>query len=88
MPLLKRAVRSMTRLDLRMKMDGFRALAMIEHGRAQLLSRNGHPFAAFADLGSKRRSTAERKRRSSTAKFAPWSDVAGGAPPAFSHSIC
>ena len=34
-----------------LKYDGFRALAMIEHGRAQLLSRNGHPFASFAELG-------------------------------------
>jgi bifunctional non-homologous end joining protein LigD len=34
-----------------LKYDGFRALAVIEHGRAQLLSRNGHSFAAFADLG-------------------------------------
>ena len=34
-----------------LKMDGFRALAVIEHGRAQLLSRNGHPFASFADRG-------------------------------------
>src|SRR5438128_5051031 len=34
-----------------LKYDGFRALVVIEHGRAQLLSRNGHPFAAFADLG-------------------------------------
>src|SRR6266446_657177 len=31
-------------------MDGFRALAIIEHGRAQLLSRNGHPFASFSAL--------------------------------------
>src|SRR5206468_10707308 len=31
--------------------DGFRALAVIEHGRAQLLSRNGHPFASFSELG-------------------------------------
>src|SRR6266567_2342287 len=29
-----------------LKMDGFRALAVIEHGRAQLLSRNGHPLPA------------------------------------------
>ncbi len=34
-----------------LKYDGFRALAVIEHGRAQLLSRNGHPFASFAELG-------------------------------------
>src|SRR5216110_3561071 len=33
-----------------LKMDGFRALAVVEHGRAQLLSRNGHPFAAFSAL--------------------------------------
>jgi ATP-dependent DNA ligase len=32
------------------KYDGFRALVIIENGRAQLLSRNGHPFASFADL--------------------------------------
>jgi bifunctional non-homologous end joining protein LigD len=31
-------------------MDGFRALAIIEHGRAQLLSRNGHSFASFSAL--------------------------------------
>src|SRR5205809_3226797 len=31
-------------------MDGFRALAVIENGRAQLLSRNGHPFASFSAL--------------------------------------
>src|SRR5438876_8532227 len=33
-----------------LKMDGFRALAVIEHGRAQLLSRNRHPFASFSAL--------------------------------------
>jgi bifunctional non-homologous end joining protein LigD len=32
------------------KWDGFRALAMIEHGRTQLISRDGHRFASFADL--------------------------------------
>jgi len=31
-------------------MDGFRALAIVEHGRAQLLSRNGNPFASFSAL--------------------------------------
>src|SRR5207244_8873018 len=30
--------------------DGFRALAVIEHGRAQLLSRNGHAFSSFSAL--------------------------------------
>ena len=33
-----------------MKYDGFRALAVIENGRSQLISRNVHPFASFADL--------------------------------------
>jgi len=33
-----------------LKYDGFRALARIERGRAQLISRNGHPFASFSDL--------------------------------------
>ena len=34
-----------------LKMDGFRALAIVEHGRAQLLSRNEHPFASFIANG-------------------------------------
>jgi bifunctional non-homologous end joining protein LigD len=33
-----------------LKYDGFRALAVVEHGRTQLISRNGNPFASFADL--------------------------------------
>jgi bifunctional non-homologous end joining protein LigD len=33
-----------------LKYDGFRALAIVEHGRAQLLSRNGHPFASLSAL--------------------------------------
>src|SRR6201984_1798364 len=33
-----------------LKWDGFRSLAIIEHGRTQLISRNGHRFASFADL--------------------------------------
>jgi bifunctional non-homologous end joining protein LigD len=35
-----------------LKYDGFRALAVIEHGRAQLISRNRHPFASFAELAA------------------------------------
>ena len=35
-----------------LKYDGFRALAMIEHGHAQLISRNGNPFPSFAELAS------------------------------------
>src|SRR2546430_10177816 len=52
MPLLKRAA-PFDGLDglLELKYDGFRALVIIEHGRAQLLSRNGHPFASFSELG-------------------------------------
>jgi len=32
------------------KWDGFRALAVIERGRTQLISRNAHRFASFATL--------------------------------------
>jgi len=51
MPLLKRAAP----FDdddwlFELKYDGFLALAIIEHGRAQLLSRNGHLFASFSAL--------------------------------------
>src|SRR5881628_2136859 len=51
MPLLKRAA-PFDDPDwiYELKYDGFRALAVIEHGRAQLLSRNGHPFASFSAL--------------------------------------
>ena len=34
------------------KWDGFRALAVIEHRRAHLFSRNGHPFASFSALAN------------------------------------
>ena len=34
-----------------LKYDGFRSLAIVENGRAQLISRNGHPFASFEELG-------------------------------------
>src|SRR5437016_5929383 len=51
MPLLKRAAPfDDPECIFELKYDGFRALAVIEHGRAQLLSRNGHPFASFSDL--------------------------------------
>ena len=50
MPLLKRAAPfDDPEWIYELKMDGFRSLA-IEHGRAQLLSRNGHPFASFSAL--------------------------------------
>jgi bifunctional non-homologous end joining protein LigD len=35
-----------------LKYDGFRALAYLDHGRCRLVSRNGHPFASFAELAS------------------------------------
>src|SRR5436305_1150383 len=51
MPLLKRAAPfDDPEWIYELKMDGFRALAVVEHGRAQLLSRNGHPFASFSAL--------------------------------------
>ena len=52
MPLLKRAAPfDDPNWIYELKMDGFRALAIVEHGRAQLLSRNGHPFSSFSELG-------------------------------------
>jgi bifunctional non-homologous end joining protein LigD len=33
-----------------LKLDGFRALAVIQNGRCQLISRNGHPFNSFDSL--------------------------------------
>jgi hypothetical protein len=35
-----------------LKYDGFRALALIEHGRCRLVSRNGHEFSSFGSLAS------------------------------------
>jgi bifunctional non-homologous end joining protein LigD len=53
MPLLKRRL-PFDHPDwiFELKYDGFRSLAVIENGRARLLSRNGHPFASFADLST------------------------------------
>jgi bifunctional non-homologous end joining protein LigD len=33
-----------------LKYDGFRALAIVDSGRTQLISRNGHPFNSFSEL--------------------------------------
>ena len=33
-----------------LKYDGFRSLAVIQNGRTQLVSRNGHPFNSFTQL--------------------------------------
>lgn len=56
MPLLKRKV-PFDDPDwiFELKYDGFRALDLVEHGRAQLLSRNGHPFSGFTDLKNESR---------------------------------
>jgi bifunctional non-homologous end joining protein LigD len=51
MPLLKRAAPfDDPTWIFELKYDGFRALAVIENSHAQLLSRNGHPFASFSAL--------------------------------------
>src|SRR5437667_11363307 len=51
MPLLKRAAPfDDPNWIFELKYDGFRALTVIENGRAQLLSRTGHPFASFPAL--------------------------------------
>ena len=33
-----------------LKYDGFRSLAVIQNGRTELISRNGHPFNSFTEL--------------------------------------
>src|SRR5438477_11435078 len=33
-----------------LKYDGFRSLAVVQNGRTQLISRNGHPFSSFEAL--------------------------------------
>ena len=51
MPLLRRALPfDDPNWVFELKYDGFRSFGVIEDGRAQLLSRNGHPFASFAPL--------------------------------------
>src|SRR6266566_4132130 len=51
MPLLKRAAPfDDPSWIFELKYDGFRALTVVENGRTQLLSRNGHRFASFSAL--------------------------------------
>jgi bifunctional non-homologous end joining protein LigD len=49
-----------------LKHDGFRSLAVIENGRCQLISRNGHPFNSFTDL---RKALTSRGKQFSTEKL-------------------
>jgi protein-disulfide isomerase-like protein with CxxC motif len=37
-------------LTRQLKYDGFRSLAVIQNGRCELISRNGHPFNSFTEL--------------------------------------
>ena len=54
MPLLKRrSAFDDPNWIFELKYDGFRALAVLEHGRVQLISRNGHPFGSFTELGKR-----------------------------------
>jgi bifunctional non-homologous end joining protein LigD len=51
MPLLRKRVPfDDSNFIFEVKWDGFRTVAVIERGRTELVSRNGHRFAAFADL--------------------------------------
>ena len=99
MPLLKRAAPfDDPAWIFELKYDGFRALAVIEHGGAQLLSRNGHPLASFSALAESISDSLPNARAVIDAKFAPWIDVADHTSKiccfavetrrAFSHSIC
>jgi bifunctional non-homologous end joining protein LigD len=33
-----------------LKLDGYRTLVFVKHGRCRLISCNGHPFVLFSDL--------------------------------------
>jgi hypothetical protein len=57
------------------KWDGFRSLALIEHGRTQLISRNGHRFASFADL--EKLISAGLPDTTAVARFAHWINADG-----------
>ena len=51
MPLLKRRVPfDSSDWVFELKYDGFRAVASVDHGRTQLISRNGNTFASFQEL--------------------------------------
>ena len=79
-----------------LKYDGFRSLAVIQNGRCELISRNGHPFNSFDTLrkhdfavcgqdGARRRNCLSRQEgqdRSSTTCFFIVASRAS------SHSIC
>ena len=58
-----------------LKYDGFRSLAVIQNGRAELISRNGHPFKSFPDLRQSITSRIEA-RRCSTARLSAWTNAA------------
>jgi bifunctional non-homologous end joining protein LigD len=77
MPLLKRSS-PFDHADwlFELKYDGFRALAIVEHGRTQLLSRNGPPFASFSALAESISDSLSNVRAVIEAKFAPSTDVA------------
>ena len=81
-----------------LKYDGYRSLAVIEHGRAQLLSRNGHPFASFSALAESISDSLPNVRAVIDGEICSL-DRRGrpqfknllfrrGNPPCFSHSIC
>ncbi len=46
----KRTEPRLTYRARQLKYDGFRSLAVIQNGRCQLVSRNGHPFNSFTEL--------------------------------------
>ena len=99
MPLLKRAAPfDDPAWIFELKYDGFRALAVIEHGGAQLLSRNGTRSLPSLRWQNQSPIRCRMREQSLTAKFAPWIDVADHTSKiccfavetrrAFSHSIC
>src|SRR5712664_4040939 len=58
-----------------LKYDGFRSLAVIQNGRCELISRNGHPFNSFTELRKELTCTL-RARPCSTARLSVSTGVA------------
>jgi hypothetical protein len=56
---------------------GFLRTTVVEHGRTQLVSRNGHAFALFSALADSCRRGFRIQKLFLTARFAPWINAAG-----------
>ncbi len=61
------------------KFDGFRALAYVQGGQCELVSRKGHVYRRFAELRRRSRQTWLLRTASSTASSCAWTTEAAPA---------